>query len=132
MSTDEPIKSQIRIPPALHARLTEAAARSGRSFNGEMVARLQESFPDTLASVMLTNRLEEMQIAQRDIDAEMLFLDTLVKTDAAPDLIAETVERVGLLRAKKNLLEVEILELNAELEPKAAAEKTGKSRRRSS
>lgn len=43
MASDEPVRTQIRLPAELHRRLVQAAEQSGRSFNGEMVARLDES-----------------------------------------------------------------------------------------
>lgn len=43
MASDENVRTQIRLPAELHRRLVQAAEQSGRSFNGEMVARLDES-----------------------------------------------------------------------------------------
>lgn len=43
MASDELVRTQIRLPAELHRRLVQAAEESGRSFNGEMVARLDES-----------------------------------------------------------------------------------------
>lgn len=37
-------KTGLRLPKELHQQLHEAAAASGRSYNAEIVARLQESF----------------------------------------------------------------------------------------
>lgn len=44
MSASDPIRTQIRLPAELHGRLVEAAENGGRSFNGEMVQRLEASF----------------------------------------------------------------------------------------
>jgi hypothetical protein len=44
MTKKEPIKSQLRIPADLRALLLEATAKSGRSMNAEIVARLRRSF----------------------------------------------------------------------------------------
>lgn len=41
---DEFHKTGVRMPKDVHARLHEAAAASGRSYNAEIVARLQSSF----------------------------------------------------------------------------------------
>lgn len=38
------VKTQIRLPGELHARLQSATAVSGRSFNSEMVKRLETTF----------------------------------------------------------------------------------------
>jgi metal-responsive CopG/Arc/MetJ family transcriptional regulator len=37
-------KTGLRLPKELHAQLHEAAAKEGRSYNSEIVARLQRSF----------------------------------------------------------------------------------------
>ncbi len=48
MATNKPQddyqKQGVRIPKALHARIHEAAAASGRSYNSELIARLEASF----------------------------------------------------------------------------------------
>ena len=48
MATNKPQddykKTALRLPPELHERLHEAATASGRSYNAEIVARLEDSF----------------------------------------------------------------------------------------
>ena len=44
MSQDEYIRTALRVPPGLHKAIHESADNFGRSFNAEIVARLQESF----------------------------------------------------------------------------------------
>lgn len=48
MATNKPQtdyqKQGVRIPKDLHARIHEAAAASGRSYNSELIARLEASF----------------------------------------------------------------------------------------
>lgn len=41
---DEFIRTQIRIPPDLHSQIKKAQETSGRSFNAEIVSRLEVSF----------------------------------------------------------------------------------------
>jgi hypothetical protein len=41
---DTTIKLVLRLPPALHRRLTRVASRNNRSLNSEMVQRLDDSF----------------------------------------------------------------------------------------
>jgi hypothetical protein len=41
---DDTVKLVLRLPPALHRRLTRAAKDNNRSLNGEMIKRLDESF----------------------------------------------------------------------------------------
>lgn len=53
---DDYVKTALRLPPALHALLTESATERGRSLNAEMVARLDTSFtsvPHVEASAIL-------------------------------------------------------------------------------
>ncbi|GGD40652.1 hypothetical protein GCM10007235_10830 [Pseudoxanthomonas indica] len=80
--------------------------------NAEIVARLQASFPASLASVMLQNRGEELIVAQRDIDAELVFLDTLLRTGAKAALVEETRSRIELLTERKTSIQAEIDLLN--------------------
>jgi hypothetical protein len=44
-------KTGLRLPKDLHGKLHEAAAESGRSYNGEILARLQQSFDGPQQSV---------------------------------------------------------------------------------
>ena len=67
MSEDGYTRITLRIPDALHARLTQEAANTSKSMNAEIVARLEKSFvgdgrqieftPDTM-SLLLRSRLE--------------------------------------------------------------------------
>lgn len=41
---DEYIRTALRLPPDLHARVHEAADKAGRSFNAELIARIAASF----------------------------------------------------------------------------------------
>lgn len=38
------VKTALRLPPDVHAKIHEAASATGRSYNAEIVARLQASF----------------------------------------------------------------------------------------
>ena len=88
------VKTALRLPPDVHAMVHEAAAASGRSYNAEIVARLQASFQ--------TNESE-----QREFEAwrEVARLERN-STDKASDLgyvieemIAATIERDKVDRA---------------------------------
>lgn len=55
---DDYIRTALRVPPELHAQLHEAAKANNRTFNSEIVARLERSFAwhategqDTLAEL---------------------------------------------------------------------------------
>lgn len=41
------VKTALRLPPQLHAALHQAAEQSGRSFNAELVSRLESTFAST-------------------------------------------------------------------------------------
>lgn len=43
---DDYIRTALRVPPDLHAQIHEAAKGNNRTFNAEIVARLQASFSD--------------------------------------------------------------------------------------
>lgn len=43
-SQDDYVRTALRVPPDLHARLHEAAKGSGRTFNAEILSRLEQSF----------------------------------------------------------------------------------------
>ncbi|MEI2260753.1 Arc family DNA-binding protein [Stenotrophomonas indicatrix] len=64
MSQTDPIKSQLRIPAALHQRLLDETARSGRSMNAEIVHRLEGSFQSAgLTQGLLRSQLLNFQLA---------------------------------------------------------------------
>lgn len=48
---DEFHKTGVRMPKDVHAKLHEAAASSGRSYNAEIVSRLQNSFEPSAESI---------------------------------------------------------------------------------
>lgn len=47
--TQSPPPFQVRMPPDLKARVTEAARRNHRSLNGEIIFQLERVFPDPAA-----------------------------------------------------------------------------------
>lgn len=55
-----PVKTQIRLPSGLHRKLTQAAGAAGRSFNAEMVIRLEQSFPASMSAEILATRENEL------------------------------------------------------------------------
>jgi len=78
MATNQPQddfhKTGLRLPKDLHARLHEAAAESGRSYNSELVHRLQQSFErpghftaSTNESVQADDSTKSAVIRERDL-----------------------------------------------------------------
>ena len=47
---DDYIRTALRVPPELHARIHESAKSNQRTFNAEIVARLEASFVETGSS----------------------------------------------------------------------------------
>lgn len=88
---DDYIKTALRIPRALHARLTEAAEARGRSLNAEFVARLMGESGDGSISEALTHLA--LQVAERDWELHLLRVEMIGLRDqfrAAVDLLALT------------------------------------------
>jgi hypothetical protein len=82
MADQEPIKTQLRLSPELHQRMTAAAKQSGRSMNAEIVHRLEGSLGATLASepgtpraVMLLAAIAEQAETLRALGRELGKLD---------------------------------------------------------
>jgi len=64
---DDYIKTALRLPRALHIRLTDAAEARGNSLNAEFVARLEGSFAEPPESVFQL-RYMETQLLARQLD----------------------------------------------------------------
>lgn len=47
---DDFIRTALRVPPTLHKAIHEAAAAANRTFNAEIISRLQQSFEDPEAA----------------------------------------------------------------------------------
>jgi len=61
---DNYIRTALRVPPKLHARIHESAKENNRTFNAEIVVRLEESFHDTAAiDNAILHMLAEQQTA---------------------------------------------------------------------
>jgi hypothetical protein len=67
MASDDLVRTQIRLPAELHRRLVEAAEQTGRSFNSEMVTRLDESFPASIEMQFVFSRQEELQQLENEL-----------------------------------------------------------------
>jgi len=49
---DDYIRTALRVPPRLHAQIHEAARGNNRTFNAEIVARLQATFDETVVTTV--------------------------------------------------------------------------------
>jgi predicted DNA-binding protein len=57
---DDTIKLVLRLPPALHRRLTRIATRTNQSLNSEMIRRLEQSFDLEPTTAQDYRRLKEL------------------------------------------------------------------------
>lgn len=74
---DNFIRTALRVPPALHAAIHEAAAAANRTFNAEIVARLENSFtpsPDIGRHVQSLVARYEQELAEAEVDKHILYL----------------------------------------------------------
>lgn len=54
------VKTALRIPPELHARVHESAESNGRTYNAELIARLEQSFEERgIESMTVAEVIEE-------------------------------------------------------------------------
>ena len=77
---DDYIRTALRVPPDLHAQIHGAAKENNRTFNAEIVARLQQTFENSSTS-------------------ENLITMTM---DDAESLISRALERAGHAIAKNS------------------------------
>ena len=69
---DEYIKTALRLPRSLHARVQESAEATGKSMNAELIARLESSFnatPDSTLEVKIDHLSAQNDQLQYMLDA---------------------------------------------------------------
>lgn len=60
---DDYIRTALRVPPGLHAQIHEAAKGNNRTFNAEIVARLQQTFENnSTAGNLITMTMDEFDV----------------------------------------------------------------------
>lgn len=69
LNQSEFIKTALRLPPDVHAMLHNAAEASGRSYNAEIVARLQQSFEQFGQGDKISAAFDSLQDEIRQIKA---------------------------------------------------------------
>lgn len=97
---DDYIRTALRLPPDMHKALHDSADASGKSFNAEIIARLQSTFGSLQGSM----RGFEMSAQMDDPHAgaltpEQLQLAKAVATEAVKQVVALRVEGLDLLKA---------------------------------
>lgn len=90
------IQMNIRIPETLKVMLERAAASSGRSVTAEIVNRLEASFPENVAHVLLARRQEEMGLIESQMEHKQKALDS-VREVAEPDEVQRMQAEIDLL-----------------------------------
>jgi hypothetical protein len=91
----DPIKTSLRIPPALHAKLECAADAAGLTLNAEMLVRLQIDPRSDIAAKLLTE-IERRDVAvvdslRKQLDAAWGVLD---RADGVLDDVAAAMAQV--------------------------------------
>ena len=71
---DDYMKTALRLPRALHAKIQEAAAASGKSLNSELIARLEQSFSGvgkaSAEALMLEMRRTQLLLRRSQIQSD--------------------------------------------------------------
>lgn len=97
---------KLRLPAALHARLEQAAAASGRSITAEMITRLDRSLK-SIDDMVIEHRLAEMQVngfALMDLERQR----DEMKADLEKCRGPEQMDRRRALLAAINVIQAEI------------------------
>lgn len=97
------VRTQIRIPTDLYERLQESAVASSRSFNAEMIVRLEASFRHGLESAGLVD--EGASVRLRDFQRDLLEqVRKIVRVEALAGAATLTREQAEELAALKKAL----------------------------
>jgi hypothetical protein len=95
-SQDDFMKTALRLPRELHAKLHESALDAGRSYNAEILHRLEQSFDrdsDNKLVLTLEQKLEEMEASiKRMIKARESVESVLAKMGADANFLAKMDE----------------------------------------
>lgn len=67
----EQVQVNFRMPIALRDRIKEAAERNGRSMNAEIVASLDDRYPEPFTTADLGQAYREATILTNELDAAM-------------------------------------------------------------
>ncbi len=105
----------VRMPADLKGRLEDAAEASGRSLTGEIVHRLESTFPKTL-DWLRQNRAEEVQTLRVSVEQQVQRVTTL---KASGQLQQHDLLELGRRRLLLQTLESDayMLELMDEVQP---------------
>lgn len=110
MSEDGLTRITLRIPDRLHARLTESAARTSKSMNAEIIARLEQSFlsspkPDAALHLRMSlgahreMAMSTVELMKRsvnrlaDLQQKAVEIDPLTEKRGKPEFVAVRLEK---------------------------------------
>jgi len=94
---DDYMKTALRLPRDLHAKIQEAATTSGKSLNSELIARLDESFDPKPDQTLLRHLAEtRMKLAQRDLELTLVASTSGMLADMAAYLGDQLIQKGGL------------------------------------
>lgn len=101
---DDYIRTALRVPPDLHAQIHEAAKGNNRTFNAEIVARLQDSFagamlpsPDEFKGSMLAKFAGRLHDLQGKRNALALVVHALKSSKAGIDEVLRVQKELEAL-----------------------------------
>lgn len=81
MARDDP-QSRIRFPAALKAQLEDCARHSNRSFNAEVIARLEASFESGTAQEALEAQVQSLENIIKDLFRRVALIEQAQKAAA--------------------------------------------------
>lgn len=73
---DDYIRTALRVPPDLHARIHEAAKANTRTFNAEIVARLESTFASANRTGLPTEVIQELERLFDERLGQKAYIDT--------------------------------------------------------
>ena len=78
---DDFIKTALRLPRDIHAKVQEAATGAGRSMNAEIIDRLQDSFERPELPVLRIDLTANEETRMKDVRAAIEALKPHIQTD---------------------------------------------------
>jgi hypothetical protein len=103
MAQDDYIRTALRVPPSLHKQIHEAAKAADRTFNAEILSRLQGSFQGASTDALVMDQAKQIfelrrivAIAHVELAMAAHSLQTLAPQEKAVyERIRETMKRTG-------------------------------------
>ena len=97
MAQDDFIRTALRVPPALHQQLHDASDVANRSFNAEIIARLEDSFKQS-------NRASEDALQSLKLVAQLMAQFVVTAVDLAGPQPPAVLQTLALMRDAAQLV----------------------------